>query len=122
MEEVVGSSINVCGRDDVVAGASDVEDSERGRGLSRCEQQCCGSAFERGDALLGDVLRRVHDSGVDVAKLCECEEVLGVVGTVERVRRGAEDGHGARVRRGVRCSTGVNLLCFKLPVHGVSLG
>ena len=58
------------------------------------------AAFERGDALLEDVGRRVHDAGVDVAELLKPEEAGGVVGVVEDVRRGLVDRHGARLGGG----------------------
>ncbi len=41
-------------------------------------QEGANAALERGDTLLDGVLRRVHDSRVDVAELLEREQVRGV--------------------------------------------
>ena len=50
------------------------------------------------DALLEDVPGRVHDAGVDVARHLEREQVGGVLGVVELVRRRLVDRDGPRVR------------------------
>ena len=49
-------------------------------GLAGRDEQRAGAALERGDALLDDGLRRVHDARVDVAELREREQVRRVVG------------------------------------------
>ena len=49
-------------------------------GLAGRQEQRRDAALERGDALLDDVLRRVHDPGVDVAG-------LGQAGTARRRAR-----------------------------------
>ena len=60
------------------------------------------AALERGDALLEDVRRRVHDPGVDVPELLEPEQAGGVGRVVEDVAGRGVDRHGAGVRRRVR--------------------
>ena len=87
-------------------------------GLTRRQQQGRDAAFERGDALLDDVLRRIHDPGVDVAGLGEAEQRGGVLGAVERVRRGLVDRQGACVGRDVRGLARVHLLGFERPILG----
>jgi hypothetical protein len=61
-----------------------------------------GAALEGGDALFGDRLGGVHDSGVNVAKFGEGKKVLGVFSRVEHVGGGAinrcHPGVGRRVR------------------------
>jgi uncharacterized circularly permuted ATP-grasp superfamily protein len=52
-------------------------------------------------ALLDDILRRVLDAGVDVAELGQREEVRGVVGVVEHVRRGLVDRRRASLGDGI---------------------
>lgn len=49
---------------------------ERGMTLVR---DLRGATFERGDPLLERILLGVHDPGIDVAQIRECEEVRGVV-------------------------------------------
>ncbi len=59
------------------------------------------AAFERRDALLEHVGRRVHDPGVDVPELLEPEQPRRVRGVVEDVARGGVDRDGPGVRRRV---------------------
>ena len=61
------------------------------------------AALERREALFEDVVRRVHEPGVDVAELLQREEVRAVLGVVEVVRRRPvhRNGAGERVRLGL---------------------
>ena len=104
VEQVVGAAVQPRAGHDVVAGVGEVEDRERLGGLAGRQEQRRDAAFERGDALLDDVLRRVHDAGVDVAGLGEAEQRGGVVGAVEGVGRGLVDRQRPRVGRDVRAS------------------
>ena len=85
VEQVVGAAVEPRTRHDVVAGVGEVEDREVLGGLTGRQEQRRDAAFERRDALLDDVLRRVHDPGVDVAGLGKAEQRGGVLGAVERV-------------------------------------
>ena len=116
VEQVVGAAVEPRARDDVVAGVGEVEDREVLGGLTGRQEQRGDAAFERGDALLDDVLRRVHDPGVDVAGLGQAEQRRGVLGAVERVRRGLVDRQRPRVGRDVRRLAGVDLLGLERPV------
>ena len=109
VEQVVRAAVEPRAGHDVVARTGQVEDRERLRGLTGGQEQCGDAAFERGDALLDDVLGRVHDAGVDVARLGEAEQRGGVVGVVERVRRRLVD----RQRPGVGGDVG-RLACVDL--------
>ena len=102
VEQVVGAAVEPRAGDDVVARVGQVEDREGLGGLTRGQEQRRDAAFERGDALLDDVLRRVHDPGVDVARLGEPEQRGGVLGAVEGVRGGLVDRQRARVGRDIR--------------------
>ena len=66
------------------------------------------AAFERGNALLENVGRRIHDARVDVAEFLQGEQARSVVGVVEDIRGGLVDGHGAGSGRGVDLLPGVN--------------
>ena len=101
VEQVVGAAIERSGGNDLVARRRQRDDDEGFGGLSGGQRQPGDSAFERGDALLEDVGRRVHDAGVDVAELLQGEESRGVVGIVEHVGRGLVDRHGARLGCGI---------------------
>ena len=83
LQQVEGAAVERGGGDDVVARLGDVEHGERLGRLARGDEQGADAALERGDALLDDVGRRVHQPGVDVAELLEPEEVCGVVGVVK---------------------------------------
>ena len=80
------------------------------------QEQRGDAALERGDALLDDVLRRVHDPGVDVARLGQAEQRGGVLGVVEGVRRGLVDRQRPGVGGAVGRLAGVDLLGLERPV------
>ena len=124
VQQVVGAAVQARARHDVVAGLGDVEERERLRRLAAGHQQGGDAALEGSDAVLDHGLGRVHDAGVDVAELLEPEQVRGVRGVVERVRRGLVDRQGAGVGRAVRRLAGVDLLRLEGPgvAHGISLG
>ncbi|CAB4900962.1 unannotated protein [freshwater metagenome] len=69
----------------MVAGAGNVEHGERLGSLPRGNHECRGSPLEGSHALLHHFLCGVHDARVDVSKLGQCEEVLGMLGAVEHV-------------------------------------
>ena len=58
--------------------------------------QRAGPAFDRGDALLEDVGGRIHQARVDVPEFLQREQIGGVLGALEDVRRRLVDRHGAR--------------------------
>ena len=115
VEQVVGAAVEPRTRHDVVAGVGEVEDREVLCGLTGRQEQRRDAAFQRRDALLDDVLRRVHDPGVDVAGLGKAEQRGGVLGAVERVGRGLVDRQRPRVGRDVRRLAGVDLLGLERP-------
>ena len=86
-------------------GLGQVEDGQRlGRLAGRprrarrgCRRPCRCAPSRRGDAGLEHALGRVHDPGVDVADLGQREQVGGVVGVPELVRRSS--GRSARPGR-----------------------
>ena len=100
-EQVVGAAVERRDRDDVVAGAREVEHRVGDGGLAGGRGAGGEPALERRDALLEDVPGRVHDARVDVARHLEREQVGGVLGVVELVRRRLVDRDGPRLRRRV---------------------
>ena len=93
-EQVVGAAVQRRDRDDVVAGPRDVEHGVRHGRLAGGRRAGREPALERRDALLEDVPGRVHDARVDVARHLEREQVGGVLGVVELVRRRLVDRDG----------------------------
>ena len=59
------------------------------------------AAFQRGDALLEDVLRGVGQAAVDVARVSQTEAVCGVLAVAEDVGSGLINGHCAGIGGGV---------------------
>ena len=106
-EQVVRAAVQRRDRDDVVAGSRDVEHGVGHGGLARGRRAGGEPALERRDALLEDVPGRVHDARVDVARHLEREQVGGVLGVVELVRRRLVDRHCPRLRGRVRGLTAV---------------
>ncbi len=106
-EEVVRAAVQARAADDVVPGGGDVEDREGLGGLAGREADGADAALERGDPLLEDPGRRVHDAGVDVPELLEREQARRVGSVVEHVARGRVDGHRPSVRGRIRLLAGV---------------
>ena len=113
-EQVPGAAVEVGRRDDVVAGARDVLDRQGARRLAARHRQRRDAALERRDALLQHVVGRVHDARVDVAEFLEPEQVGGVVGALELVRRRLIDRHRDRARAGIGAPSGVESEGFRL--------
>jgi hypothetical protein len=96
VEEVVGASVELGDRDDVVARAGDVEYGRGDGRLAGGVGERARAAFEGREALLEDIRRRVHDAGVDVAELLQAEEVRRVLRIAELVAGGLVDRYRAR--------------------------
>ena len=95
-------AVEVVRRDDLVAQLREVRDREVDRRRARGEGQRGRAAVERRETLLEHVVRRVHQAGVDVARLLEAEQVGAVLRVTEVVGRRAVDwdvaGQGCGVR------------------------
>jgi hypothetical protein len=65
-------------------------------------------------ALLKHVGGRVHQAGVDIAKLLKRKQVSAVLRILEYVAGSLVNGHGARARGGVGHLTGVQLERFEV--------
>src|SRR5215212_3392985 len=100
VELVVGTAVELRRGDDLIAGSHDVQDRQPLGSLSRCRRQRANSLLQRGQPLLEDVGRGVHDPGVYIALFGEGEQVSRVVGIVEDIRGRLVDGY--RPRRGCR--------------------
>jgi hypothetical protein len=96
-------------------GAGDVQDREGRGGLPGRQEQRGHTALESGDALLDHVGGRVHDAGVDVARLGQPEQRGGVVGVAERVRRRLVDRQRPGIGGAIGALTYVDLLRLEAP-------
>lgn len=122
LEQVERAAIERRRRDDVVAGLGDVEDREGLGGLPGRDEEGTDATFERGDALLDGVLRRVHDARVDVAELLEREQVCRVLGVLEDVGGRLVDRQCACTCRRVGLLPGMDLTGLEGPVRGAGSG
>ncbi len=107
-EGVVRSAVERRAADDVIAGFGEIENRIHDRGLSARDGERGRTAFERRNALLEDVGRRIIDARVDIAELLESEEFPGVLRGVEEIRGRLIDWNGARLGRGVAVVATVN--------------
>ena len=123
-EEVVGAAIDGLLRDDVVARMGECLDRRRDRRCARGKGECRRAALECRDALFKDVLRRIHQASVDVARILECKAVGSVLRIVEDVRGRLIDRHRTRIRHGIGfLLSDAHLQGFKMIVflaHGYS--
>ncbi len=122
VQQVVGAAVQRRRGDDVVAGLAQRHERERFGSLTGCNGERAGepdrrgaAAFERVDAGFERGLRRVHDAGVDVADLGEAEQVGGVVGVAELVRRRLIDRHRPGAGGRIGLAADVNLLGLETP-------
>ena len=101
MEEVIGAAIEAGGRDDLVAGAGDIQNRQSLRRLAGGGDQGRHSTLEGGDALLQHVPGGIHNARIDIAEFLQCKQIGSVRGVLEDKRRGLIDGNGARAGCGV---------------------
>jgi len=98
------------GDDDVIPRA--YRDGDELRRLSACDRQRPHAAFECCHALLEDGRGRVHDARIDVAEFLECEQVRGMFGIAELIRRGLIDRHRNGAGRRIGAPPGVQCKRF----------
>ncbi len=98
VQELAGAAIGVVGDDHVRAARQHREERRRDRGHAAREQQAVLGAFERGELLLGDALRRVAVAAVLLALDAALEVVAQLLRVGERVGRRLHDR-----RRRARC-------------------
>ncbi len=99
----------------MIAGLGQVQDRQRLGRLAGRHRERSHTPLERADPLLENVLRGVHDPGVDVAGLTEGEQRGGMVGVPEDVARRLVDRDRTRPGRRVRLGAGVDLAGLERP-------
>ena len=110
LQKVIGTAVDGLGRYDMVARVGDVEDRVGDRGGAGGHGEGAHAPFQRGDALLQDVLGGVGQAAVDVARVRQAEARGGVGAVMEDVRRSLVN----RDRAGVGCGIGVLLTHVEL--------
>ena len=121
MELGVGATIQVAGRDDVVAGLGEIDDRVEDTAGARGHAQAAKlwPSFEQGNPLFQHVGRRVHEPGIDIAQLSQSEEIGRMLGALENVGTGAIDGHAASESCRVGLSTAVQAKSLEL--HDIAI-
>ena len=92
----IGSTIKVVGRHNVVACFCESNDRIENCGSARCDGNRGGASFKLGNPLLKSVGSRIHQSGVDIAKLLEGKKVSRMFGAFEKIGGCAIDRHSTR--------------------------
>ena len=90
-----GAAVEIIGGDDLVSCLAEVDYGIKDCTGARCQSQCRRAAFQFRHAFFQDVLRGVHDPGVDIAQLFEGKEVGCVFGIAEYIGTGAVDRYGS---------------------------
>ena len=101
LEQIVGAAIDGLGRDDMVSRTGDVQDGVGDRRGAGGDGKSTHTPLEGGDTALEDVLRRVRQTAVDIARVCQSETGRRVRGVMEDVRRRLINGDGACVGCGI---------------------
>ena len=101
LQEVVGAAVDGLGRHDVVPRAGDVEDRVSDGGGAGGHGQRAHAAFQRGDALLQDVLGGVGQAAVDVAGVRQAEARGGVRAVMEDIGGSLVNRNRASVGSGI---------------------
>ena len=115
LQEVVGAAVDGLGRYDMVACTSDVQDCVGDGGGAGGDGQRAHAAFQRGDALLQDVLGGVRQAAVNVAGIRQAETRGGVRAVMEDVGRSLVNRNRAGVGSGIGVLlTHVELKGFKV--------
>jgi hypothetical protein len=110
--EVVGPTVEIVHRDNLVARLGNVEERQCDRRLTARHGQGADAAVKKSDSLFENVRRRIHEAGVDVSELLEAEKVRRMVRILELVGRRLINGDGARSRCGVGLLPAVQDQCF----------
>ena len=98
LKEVVGAAVNRRSCDDVLAVMDKCLKRVRDSSCTRCDSNGSDAAFECGDALGEDILRRVRQAAVDVAGILERKAVSGMLRIVEHEGRRLINRYGTRIR------------------------
>ena len=101
LQQVVAAAVDGLLGHDVVTGLCQSLDGVADGSSTGSGGQRSHAAFQRGDALLEDVLGGVGQAAIDVACVSQTEAVGGVLAVAEDVGRGLVDGHGAGIGGGI---------------------
>src|SRR6185437_13887538 len=100
LEKIPSATIDICRTDEIVTRVTDVLDRDQRCGLARGEGKRCDAALKGRNPFLKHRLSRVHDAGIDITQLLECEQVCGMLCRVKLIGCGLVNryGHGRGCR------------------------
>ena len=111
-EQVPCPAIQVRRRNNIVTGAGDVLQRHGRRGLTGGHGKCCCAAFQGRNALFQHIGCRVHDAGINIAKLRQGEQVRGMFRVIELIAGGLMNRNGNRAGGWIGAPTCVQCQCF----------
>src|SRR5208282_3404505 len=101
MEQVIGTTVEAGGRNNLVSSLGNVEDGEGFGGLPGGCRQCPNPALERRYPFLEHRPSGIHNAGVDVAEFLQGEKVSGVGCVLENIGTSLVNRDGARPGGGI---------------------
>lgn len=101
LELIIGTTVQISGRHNVITSTSEGRDGHELGCLARGRGYGCHAALQRRDALFKDIYSWVHDAAVDITELFESKKSCAVSGVIEGIGGGGIDGDCARIRRRV---------------------
>ena len=114
-EEIVRAAVDRRRRDDVLAGMHERLERVRDRRRAGGNAERRDTALKRRNALRQDILRRVRQACVDIARVLERETICCVLRIVEDKRRRLVDRDGTRICRRIGgLLSYVELECLKM--------
>ena len=102
LEKIVSAAVKRVRRDDVLPLVGEGLHRVRHRRRAGRQRQRRRAALQRREATLQNVLRRVRQTTVNVARVAQTETIRRVLEIVEHIRRRLVNRHRARVRNRVR--------------------
>ena len=101
-QQIVGSSVDGLGSHDVLAGFCQGLERIIDRRRSGRHGQRRHTALQGSDPLFEDVLGRIRQPSIDIARVPKTEPVCRVLGIMEHIGCTGVDGHRSRVGHRVR--------------------
>ena len=115
LKEIVGAAVNIRRCDDVLAVVHEALHRRRDRCSARGKSQRTDAALQRRDALLEDILGRVRQAAIDVARIAQAEAIRRMLAVAEHIGRRLIDRHGTCIRRRIGLLlTDMQLQSFKM--------
>mmetsp|Transcript_373 Transcript_373/g.1076 ORF Transcript_373/g.1076 Transcript_373/m.1076 type:complete len:443 (+) Transcript_373:144-1472(+) len=114
LELIVRPTIQRRRRDNILPDLTNCRNAQELRRLPARHRERAHAAFQRRHALFKHIIRRIHNSRINVPKRAQSKQIRPVLGRIKRIRRCRINWHRARIRRRIGRLSGVHLQRFKL--------